>query len=207
MDKVREECGVFGIFANDGVTAANGLDVAKLTYYGLYALQHRGQQSAGIAVNDDGVIRLHKDNGLVGDVFDNKSIAKLKGSIAVGHVRYGTTEESKREDAQPLVSRYLKGSLTLANNGSLINGRELRESLENEGAIFQSNTDAEIIIIERGEYMSYANCGLPYYIGGEIAEQAELILQTPESFGGRFSFFAGCAGGRFSPGGGKHHAA
>lgn len=139
-DKVREECGVFGFYDFDG------FDVAKMTYYGLYALQHRGQESCGIAVNDDGTIRVHKDMGLVNEVFDSEKIAALKGTIAVGHVRYSTTGEGSRENIQPLVSRYVKGSLTIAHNGNLTNAANLRESLENEGAIFQSSSDTEVIM-------------------------------------------------------------
>lgn len=140
FDKVKEECGVFGLFDFDG------FDVAKMTYYGLYALQHRGQESCGIAVNDNGIIRVHKDMGLVNEVFNSENIAQLKGTIAVGHVRYSTSGESEKENAQPLVSRYIKGSLTIAHNGNLINADELRYNLEHKGAIFQSSSDTEVIM-------------------------------------------------------------
>lgn len=137
---MKEECGVFGFFDNDGY------DVARMTYYGLYALQHRGQESCGIAVNDDGIIRVHKGMGLVNEVFDAENIQVLKGTMAVGHVLYSASSELQREDCQPLVSRYVKGSLTIAHNGNLTNAYELRRNLEQEGAIFQSSSDTEVIM-------------------------------------------------------------
>ncbi len=139
-DKVKEECGVFGIYDNDG------LDVARMTYYGLYALQHRGQESAGIAVNDDGVMYCHKDLGLVPEVFSDLTLNQLKGTIAVGHVRYSTVGENTRENAQPLVNKYVKGSLALAHNGTLVNSDALRRELESAGAIFHTSIDSEIIM-------------------------------------------------------------
>lgn len=136
--KLREECGLFGIFDNDG------LDCAHLTYYALYALQHRGQESAGIAVNDDGVIIYHKDSGLVPDVFDEVVLNHLKGHAAIGHVRYSGSDKV-REDAQPLVTRYKKGTLATAYNGSLADPVGERSRLESDGAIFQTTSDTEII--------------------------------------------------------------
>ena len=138
-DKLKEECGVFGIYDNDG------LDCARLTYYGLYALQHRGQESCGIAVNDDGTIIQHKDLGLVPEVFNDVILNHLKGQIAVGHVRYSTTGACIRENAQPLVSKYVKGTLTLAHNGNLVNADKLRIELEKSGAIFQTAIDSEVL--------------------------------------------------------------
>lgn len=137
-DKMQEECGLFGIFAP-------GLDAAQLTYYGLYALQHRGQESAGIAVQDGDVIKLHKGVGLVAEVFNAEQISNLQGQAAIGHVRYarGAIE---MVNAQPLVIHQRPGMLALAHNGNLTNGDELREMLYNGGAVFQSNTDAEIIV-------------------------------------------------------------
>jgi amidophosphoribosyltransferase len=140
LDKVKEECGVFGFFDMDG------FDAARMTYYGLYALQHRGQESCGIAVNDNGIIRVHKGMGLVNEVFDSENIQELKGTMAVGHVRYSAFSDFQREDCQPLVSRYIKGSLTIAHNGNLTNAYELRHKLEHEGAIFQSSSNAEVIM-------------------------------------------------------------
>lgn len=138
-EKPHEECGVFGIYDNDG------LDCAKISYYALYALQHRGQESCGIAVNDDGNIICHKDMGLVPEVFNDTILNHLQGQIAVGHVRYSTTGSSFRENAQPLVSKYKKGTLTIAHNGNLINAAELRSEFEENGAIFQTTNDSEII--------------------------------------------------------------
>lgn len=142
MDKLNEECGVFGFYDNDG------FDVARLTYYGLYALQHRGQDSAGIAVNDDGVFTCHKDLGLVPEVFDDRTINKLKGTMAVGHVRASTKAENFRENAQPLVTKYVKGTLALAHNGQLLNGAELRHKFEKNGAIFHTTIDSEVIMYQ-----------------------------------------------------------
>jgi len=139
IDKMKEQCGVFGIYSNDD------LDVAYLTYYGLYALQHRGQESAGIAVNDGGVILHHKDMGLVPEVFNNVVLNHLKGKMAIGHVRYSTTGARLRENAQPMVIKYRNGQLALAHNGNLVNAAELREKMEEQGAIFQSSNDTEVI--------------------------------------------------------------
>ena len=139
MDKLHEECGVFGIYDVDG------LDPATITYYALYALQHRGQESCGIAVNDQGNILYHKDMGLVPEVFNEVILRHLKGNIGVGHVRYSTAGASQRENAQPLVSKYVKGTLTVAHNGNLANVDALRQTLEENGAIFQTTSDSEII--------------------------------------------------------------
>ena len=141
MDKkIKEECGIFGVYNSFGHT-----DAANITYYGLFALQHRGQESCGIAVNDDGTIIYHKDMGLVPDVFNDTLLNHLKGTVAVGHVRYSTTGNAKRENAQPLVTKYKKGTLTVAHNGSLINADELRKEFEDNGAIFQTTGDSEVI--------------------------------------------------------------
>ena len=140
LNKLNEECGVFGIYDRDGH------DVASLTYIALYALQHRGQESCGIAVNDDGVITAHKDVGLVPDVFNKDVLAKLgQGQMAVGHVRYSTMGTASRSNAQPLYIRHIKGPMVLAHNGSLVNARQLREELELGGAIFHSTNDSEVI--------------------------------------------------------------
>jgi amidophosphoribosyltransferase len=140
LDKLREECGVFGVFNNDQH------DVARLTYYGLYALQHRGQESTGIAVNDKGTILYHKDMGLVPEVFNDVVLNHLKGQISIGHVRYSTTGASHRENAQPIVIKYKNGQMALAHNGNLVNAGELRRKLEENGAIFQTTNDSEVIL-------------------------------------------------------------
>ena len=140
MSTLHEECGVFGLRA-EGIRNA-----APLTYNALYALQHRGQESAGIAINDDGVIKSHKDVGLVSEVFTPQVLEELgEGSMAVGHVRYATTGNKSRTNAQPLVINHVKGSMCLAHNGNLTNAAELREKLELSGAIFHTTSDTEAI--------------------------------------------------------------
>ena len=138
-DKPKEECGVFGIYAP-------GEPVARLTYYGLYALQHRGQESAGIVVSDGRNISVHKGMGLVTDVFSDRILATLHGKMAIGHVRYSTTGSSLLANAQPLVVHYQKGMMALAHNGNLTNAAELRHDLAQDGAVFQTTVDTEVII-------------------------------------------------------------
>jgi amidophosphoribosyltransferase len=138
-DKPKEECGVFGIYAPDQ-------EVARLTYYGLYALQHRGQESAGIAVSDGRSITVHKGMGLVSEVFSDSVVDGLTGKMAIGHVRYSTTGSSLLANAQPLVVHYQKGMMALAHNGNLTNALELREELGKNGAVFQTTVDSEVII-------------------------------------------------------------
>ncbi len=140
MNSIHEECGVFAIYSPDTT------DVAVSTYLGLYALQHRGQESCGIVVNDRGVFSYHKDLGLVHDVFNKDTLAKLgQGNIAIGHVRYSTTGNSNRANAQPLVVRHVKGPMAIAHNGNLTNAYELRTEYEMKGAIFHSTNDTEVI--------------------------------------------------------------
>ena len=140
MSSLREECGVFGVYS--GETS----DVASTAYYGLFALQHRGQESCGIVVNDDGVFSGFKDKGLVNDVFTTEIINSLgEGNIAVGHVRYGTTGSNDRSNAQPIVVNHIKGKMALAHNGNLINSGELRRELELQGSIFHTTSDTEVI--------------------------------------------------------------
>ena len=137
---IHEECGVFGIYTKEIC------DVASPVYLGLYALQHRGQESCGIVVNDRGVFSYHKGIGLVNEVFDAERLEKLgKGHIAVGHVRYSTTGKPTPHNTQPLVVRHIKGPMAIAHNGNLINALELRESYELKGAIFHSTNDSEVI--------------------------------------------------------------
>ena len=141
QDMIHEECGVFGIYDKNMVS-----DVVSDTYYGLFALQHRGQESCGIAVNDRGVITAHKDVGLVRDVFDQHELDKLgKGQMAIGHTRYSTFGTVNHTNAQPLLVRHIKGQLAIAHNGNLTNAAELREELEQKGAIFHTTNDSEII--------------------------------------------------------------
>ena len=141
--ELHEECGVFGMYD------FGGNDVASTIYYGLFALQHRGQESCGIAVSDTegpkGVVNSYKDMGLVNEAFTPEILESLHGNIGVGHVRYSTAGSSTRENAQPLVLNYVKGTLGLAHNGNLINALELREELAYTGAIFQTTIDSEVI--------------------------------------------------------------
>ena len=140
FEGIQEECGVFGIIRPD--TA----DVARDSYYGLYALQHRGQQACGIVVNDDGVFADHRDVGLVGDVFGSEELDALgTGQLALGHVRYGTTGGGDRGNAQPLVVNHFKGTMALSHNGNLVNAHELRHQLERSGSIFHTTIDTEVI--------------------------------------------------------------
>jgi amidophosphoribosyltransferase len=138
-DKPRDACGVFGILNNDNH------DVAQLAYYALFALQHRGQEGSGIAVNDSGTIIYYKDTGLVPEVFNSTILDHLKGQAAVGHVLY-STDAGNRENVQPIVVKYRSGQMALAYNGNLTNTFELRQSMEEKGTIFQTNTDPELIV-------------------------------------------------------------
>jgi len=141
-DKLKEECGIFGIYMNKPAVAT---EAARTTFYGLYALQHRGQESCGIAVSDGRHIDLHRGMGLVTDVIKSHHIENLKGNIAIGHVRYSTTGGSALMNAQPLVFHYLKGMVALAHNGNLTNAAELKTRLETYGSVFQTTTDTEVI--------------------------------------------------------------
>lgn len=139
-DKMEEECGVFGIYSKDRS------EVAQITYYGLYALQHRGQESAGISVSNFGEIVTYKGMGLTADVFTSKTLENLVGNAAIGHVRYSTTGASKLENAQPLESRYKFGQIAVAHNGNLTNAKIIRELLEDGGSTFNTTIDSEVII-------------------------------------------------------------
>lgn len=143
QDKIKEACGVFGIY-NPG-----GEDAAGSIYYGLSSLQHRGQESCGIAVSDTsgpmGNINVHRGMGLVSEVFKEETLKTLKGNLGIGHVRYSTTGAATLNNAQPLVLNYIKGTLALAHNGNLVNTEALRRELARTGAIFQTTTDSEVI--------------------------------------------------------------
>ena len=137
---IHEECGVFGVMAPCPV------DAASLCYYGLYALQHRGQESCGIVVNDDGVFVSHKDLGLVSEVFSHQTLAAFpKGTMAVAHTRYGTTGGTSRRNCQPIEVNHQKGHMAIAHNGNLSNAAQLRSELELSGAIFHTSSDTETI--------------------------------------------------------------
>src|SRR5207248_4165524 len=137
LDKFKDECGVFGIFGHP--------EAANMTYLGLYALQHRGQESAGIAASDGEQVRTAREMGYVADVFDGGTLAQLPGSIAIGHVRYSTAGESKLANAQPIMIDCAHGQMAIGHNGNLVNARELRDELVQQGSIFQSSSDTEVI--------------------------------------------------------------
>src|SRR3954468_24363080 len=138
FDKFKDECGVFGIFGHP--------EAANLTYLGLYALQHRGQESAGIAASDGTQVRVSRAMGYVADSFDNAALAALPGPTAIGHVRYSTAGESKLSNAQPILIDCAHGQIALCHNGNLVNAGELRSELVRQGSIFQSNSDTEAIL-------------------------------------------------------------
>ncbi len=140
MSNIHEECGVFGAYS------AKRKQLASLTYYGLFALQHRGQESCGIVVNDGGEFREHKDNGIVNDVFTPQILDHLgEGNFAVGHVRYGTTGANSRQNCQPVTVNHIRGKMALAHNGNLVNSLELRREMELKGCIFHTSSDTEVI--------------------------------------------------------------
>jgi amidophosphoribosyltransferase len=140
MGKLREECGVFGIYSTKTE------DLASAVYYGLFSLQHRGQESCGMVINDDGVFNSYKDIGLVSEVFTHERLHTLgQGNIAIGHVRYGTTGSGGVRNAQPIVVDHIKGHMALAHNGNLVNSAELRNQLELSGSIFHTTSDTEVI--------------------------------------------------------------
>lgn len=170
---VKEECGVFGIYDK------SGQDVAASIYYGLCSLQHRGQESCGIAVSDtngpQGNIAYHKNLGLVSEVFKEETLEKLHGNLGIGHVRYSTTGASVRENAQPLVLNYIKGTLALAHNGNLVNAEELKKELVYGGAVFHTTTDSEMIA---------------YYIARERVHSKsveEAVLRTARKLKGAYA--------------------
>ncbi len=178
-DRLREECGVFGIYDLDGN------DVASSIYYGLFALQHRGQESCGIAVSDTkgpkGRVRSIKAMGLLNEAFTQKDLEKLEGDIGVGHVRYSTAGSSTRENAQPLVLNYVKGTLALAHNGNLINAPQLRHELEYSGAIFQTTIDSEVIAYHIAR--ERLNCGSVEEAVGRAMQKIKgaysLVIMSP----------------------------
>ena len=138
MDKFKDECGVLGIFGHP--------EAANMTYLGLYALQHRGQESAGIAASDGEQVRVSRAMGYVADTFDGETLAQLPGTLAIGHVRYSTTGESKLSNAQPILIDCAHGQIAICHNGNLVNAGELRDELVRQGSIFQSNSDTEVVL-------------------------------------------------------------
>jgi amidophosphoribosyltransferase len=138
FDKFKDECGVFGIFGHP--------EAANMTYLGLYALQHRGQESAGIAASDVQQVRISREMGYVADIFDGETLSQLPGPLSIGHVRYSTAGESKLLNAQPILIDCAHGQIALCHNGNIVNARELRDDLVQQGSIFQSNSDTEVIL-------------------------------------------------------------
>jgi len=138
FDKFKDECGVFGIFGHP--------EAANMTYLGLYALQHRGQESAGISASDGHLVRLARAMGYVADVFDSQTLSDLPGSLAIGHVRYSTAGESRVANAQPFLIDCAHGQMAICHNGNLVNASELKDELVRQGSIFQSTTDTEVVL-------------------------------------------------------------
>ena len=170
FDSLHEECGVFGIFETKTT------DISHTTYLALYALQHRGQESCGIVVNDDGVFAHLKGHGLVHEVFSEEHLRGLgKGNMAIGHVRYSTTGGGDLTNVQPLVIRHIKGNMALAHNGNLVNADEIRRSFELSGGIFHGSSDTESIA-----YTIAAN-----RLKSKSTEEA--VLRTMDSLRGAYS--------------------
>jgi len=167
-DKLHEECGVVGVYTENPDIAS------QLIYYGLFALQHRGQESAGIAIQTESRMEYHKDMGLVADVISQDVVDRMSGRLAIGHVRYSTTGESEKQNAQPLVVRYREGSIALAHNGNLVNADSMRNILEDNGVIFQTSTDSEVV----------ANMVARHYKGGIVKS----IQNVTEIVKGAYAF-------------------
>jgi amidophosphoribosyltransferase len=165
-DRFREECGVFGIFGHP--------EAANMTYLGLYALQHRGQESAGIAASDGEQVRVSRAMGYVADVFDGDELARLPGPMAVGHVRYSTAGESKLSNAQPILIDCAHGQIAICHNGNLVNASELRDELVGQGSIFQSSSDTEVV--------------LHLYARSKAATVEDAVVESVGQVQGAFSF-------------------
>jgi amidophosphoribosyltransferase len=166
LDKFQDECGVFGIFGHP--------EAANMTYLGLYALQHRGQESGGIAASDGDQLRLSRAMGYVADAFDNETLASLPGTMAVGHVRYSTAGASQLFNAQPILIDCAHGQIAIGHNGNLVNARELRDELVSQGSIFQSSTDTEVV--------------LHLYARSRAASVEDAIVESVAQIQGAFSF-------------------
>ena len=189
-DHLKEECGLFAVYGHP--------EAPKLTYLGLYALQHRGQEGAGIVASDDGGLTAHRGVGLVADVFKPHRLARVNGSKAIGHVRYSTFGTSTLKNVQPLVADYARGSMAVAHNGNLVNAHVLREQLEEQGAIFQSSTDSEVIVqlIARARKERFVDCvieALKQVLGAYciLAIDGDVIVAARDPFGFR-PLWLGC---------------
>ena len=166
FDKFRDECGVFGIHGH--------AEAAKLAYLGLYALQHRGQESAGIATADGVRIRVVREMGYVNDIFDQQTLATLPGHVAIGHTRYSTAGESKLSNAQPIVIDCVHGQVGVCHNGNIVNANEIRERLVKQGSIFQTNSDTEVLV--------------HLYARSQAGTFAEALVESIAQLSGAFSF-------------------
>src|SRR5712691_4550170 len=166
LDKFKDECGVFGIFGHP--------EAANMTYLGLYALQHRGQESAGIAASDREHVRISRAMGYVADTFDGPTLAQLPGPLAIGHVRYSTAGESKLANAQPILIDCAHGQFAIGHNGNLVNAGELRDELVRQGSIFQSDSDTEVV--------------LHLYARSKAPTVEEAIIESVSQIQGAFSF-------------------
>lgn len=162
FDTLREECGVFGVFGHP--------EAASLSYYGLHALQHRGEESAGMCVTDGSEFNYHRGMGLVKEVFDRDKLASLAGDRSIGHVRYSTSGDSRLTNAQPLIFKYRDGDLAVATNGNIVNAPKIRRELEQSGSIFQTTSDTEVIahLIARSpkDFVEAAKDALGQLVGG-----------------------------------------
>ena len=171
-DKFHDECGIFGI--------SNHPEAARITYLGLYALQHRGQESAGIVTLNNGQLNQRQGMGYVADVFTDKNLANLKGTAAIGHVRYSTTGESNLANAQPILTNSARGEMALGHNGNLLQADKIRQELEEEGAIFRSTTDSEVMLhlLARSRLPDLGNAIREVF--GRVLGAFSLVLATPD---------------------------
>ena len=172
-DKFRDECGVFGIYGRD--------DASTLTYLGLYALQHRGQESAGIATASDGKVMLHRAMGYVGDAFNDRILGELTGRAAIGHVRYSTFGDSRIVNAQPILIDCAHGQIALCHNGNLVNAVELRDRLVQEGSIFQTNSDTEVVLHLYAKSTAATAEDAIVESVSQVSGAFSLVLLTPDS--------------------------
>ncbi|HVO19409.1 MAG TPA: amidophosphoribosyltransferase [Anaeromyxobacter sp.] len=185
-DKVKEECGVFGIWA-----VGQSEEAANFTYLGLHALQHRGQESAGIVASDGETLHVHRDMGLVADIFTAEVLDRLKGGAAIGHVRYSTTGASHVKNAQPIAVQYAGGTVAVAHNGNLVNAEALRADLEAQGSIFTASTDTEVIVHLIARSCPVGTPGTVDYLAsslrqalGKVAGAYTLLFLTPRALVG-----------------------
>ncbi len=185
-DKMKDECGVFGIWA-----LGQSEEAANFTYLGLHALQHRGQESAGIVATDGETLHVHRDMGLVADVFTAPVLERLKGGAAIGHVRYSTTGASHVKNAQPVAVQYAGGAVAVAHNGNLVNAEALRADLEAQGSIFTASTDTEVIVHLLARSCPVGTPGTPEYLAssirqalGKVAGAYSLLFLTPRALVG-----------------------